>query len=31
MSKINVSVDCVIFGFDDSEKKIKSFNNRKKG
>ena len=23
MSKINVSVDCVIFGFDDAEKKLK--------
>ena len=23
MSKINVSVDCVIFGFDDQEKQLK--------
>ena len=30
MSKINVSVDCVIFGFDDSEKKLKVLTIEKK-
>ncbi len=30
MSKINVSVDCVIFGFDDAEKKIKVLTIEKK-
>ena len=30
MSKINVSVDCVIFGFDDIEKKLKVLTIEKK-
>ena len=30
MSKINVSVDCVIFGFDDAEKKLKVLTIEKK-
>ena len=30
MSKINVSVDCVIFGFDDTEKKVKVLSIEKK-
>ena len=30
MSKINVSVDCVIFGFDDVEKKLKVLTIEKK-
>lgn len=30
MSKINVSVDCVIFGFDDTEKKVKVLTIEKK-
>ena len=30
MSKINVSVDCVIFGFDDTEKKLKVLTIEKK-